>query len=471
VIGQRIINPKKWIRSSGLGVAGWLVVLALAGAACGGKLTPGPLVTPGKPSASPPPTVQPGTQPALTATLETQAVTALPPPEAGNLRVVYVKAGDLWMWHAGQAVQLASGMNPGASSGGIYAPRFSPDGMQIAFLRKADDFHLELWVIGADGAGERRLVSVADLDTIGAAVRSAGALAINPYHYAWIPGRNQILFNSQQVYRGLNPIPVDDLNLVDVETGKLTFSLLAGWGGEFVVSPDGSRVAVSTPTQISLVDPDGGNYLGVFSYDVVNTYSEYRFYAQPVWVLDSSALWAAIPPVDPLVEPRQPTEMWRIPADGSPPQLASSLEAVPFFDAPVAFAPDLSLLAYLKDLGQPVENRRELHLAGPDGSGDVVYQSGRMLQFFGWASAGRYFFFSIDENQAMVAGSPDSPAQPLNSQPFGILDPRWVDDSRYVYIQQDGDNFILCLGALGATPLILDSLSEFPLYDLNLTHP
>ncbi len=46
-------------------------------------------------------------------------------------------------------------------------PAWSPDGRRIAFIRtpgEAGDFTLEVWVIGADGRGEKRL-GIGDADS------------------------------------------------------------------------------------------------------------------------------------------------------------------------------------------------------------------------------------------------------------------------------------------------------------------
>lgn len=431
--------------------------------ACTVKPSPSPTVTvafPQTPLASPLPATDTLPPPILETAAPPEA-TLLPPPDASGIAIVYPKDGSLWKFQDGDAVQLTT-------SGAAYAPRFSPDGQQIAYLRQVDDFHLELWAINLDGTNERSLVSVADMDAIGAAVRLQGAVAINPLRFAWIPGGHVIAFNSQQIFQGPSPARLDDLNLVNADTGQITFSLLAGWGGEFVFAPDGSQAAISTPSQIILANPDGSNYRAVFNYELVNTYSESRFYASPVWAADGSHLLVAVPPTDPLAEPPMLTEIWRITLDGVAPQQINGLQAVPYFDAPVVFSPDSTYVAALKELGTPAEMRRELRLTKNDGTQSMVYTAAVQLNFIAWASDSRHFFYTQGEEQAMYLGALDEPPQMLNSQPYGILDPRWVGEGRFVYIQQDGDTFHLCLGAIGAAPRILDTFSEYPLYDLKV---
>ena len=336
--------------------------------------------------------------------------------------LAYPKEGSLWLVQDGNVFQLTK-------NGTVYAPRFSSDGQQIAYLRQVDDYHLELWAINLDGTHERRLVSVADMDTIGATSRSQGAVAITPYHFAWVPGGHVIAFNSQQIFLAPSPARLDDLNLVDADTGKLTFALLAGWGGEFVFAPDGSQVAISTPTQIILANPDGSNYRAVFNYEAVNSYSESRFYASPVWAANGSHLLIAVPPVDPLVDPPQLTEIWRITLDGVAPQQINGLSAVPFFDTPISFSPDAAYLASVKELGTPAEMRRELSLIKNDGTTSMVYTAGVQLNFIAWASDSRHFFYTQSEDQAMFLGAAGRCAadaeQPTHRHPQPALGGRW----------------------------------------------
>jgi WD40-like Beta Propeller Repeat len=227
-------------------------------------------------------TAEPSAYPLVSAEPSATQETEPAKPEAGALRVVYTKDGNLWLWQGENTRQLTS-------SGDAYNPNLSPDGRTVAFLRPAGDFHTELWAIDVDGANERRLVSITDLDAIGGGVRDPSAVAINPYHFAWIPGTRSLAFNTQQVFNGPGLSLLDDLNLVDADSSAITNLFLAGWGGEFVYSPDGSQIAISRPDMVILTNADGSNYRPVLRYDPVVTYSEYRYYAAPLWSADGTA--------------------------------------------------------------------------------------------------------------------------------------------------------------------------------------
>lgn len=407
---------------------------------------------------------QPPTQHAATSAPQGTAESASPQPPADtppaalpapNLRVVYTKEGNLWLWAAGEKRQITT-------SGEAYWPRISDDGQIIAFLRPKDSFHIELWAVNADGSHERRLVSVADLDTIGGGVRDPNAVAVNPYHFEWLPGAHTLAFNTHQIFQGPGLAPLNDLNLVNADSGEITYLFLSGWGGEFAYSPDGKQVAISTPTTIILANADGTNYRTVLNYEPVITYSEYRYYANPRWSQDSAFLRVAIPPADPLARPQQPISLWTIPTDGSQPAQDGSIMAVPDFEQPVRYSPDLARLAFLQEVGQPVENQRELHIATYDGQGDWVYSKAPLLRFEGWGLDGNHFAFLIGEEGQMWLGSLEAIAEPISDAPYGISNIRWLDGERFLYVQEAAGIFDFYLGSLEGQAQLLDSVPAPP---------
>jgi hypothetical protein len=341
----------------------------------------------------------------------------------------------------------------------VHRPRLSPDGKLIAYLQPADDFHLEIWAINVDGKNERKLVSVADLDAIGAGVRDPGALAINPYRFTWLPGTHQLAYNTHQIFQGPGLSLLNDLNLVEADTLQKTNLLLSGWGGEFIYAPDGGQVAIAQPDKVILAKADGSDYRSVMNYPAVTTYSEYRYYALPVWAADGKSLRLALPPVDPLATPQQPTSLWRIGLEGSDPQQMGSVDAVPFFEQPVVFSPDLVRIAFVKEVGQPTENLRELHLAASDGSGDWVYAKAAALHFQGWAPDASHFAYTLGEAQELWLGSLQEAPRQLGGGMDGIQDLRWVDSSRMLFWQSSGGSFELFLAGMQGGILLLDSVT------------
>jgi hypothetical protein len=395
---------------------------------------------------------------------------SISPPmlERPGLKIVYTVEGNLYFWTVDGKTQLTS-------SGDAYSPRISPDGQVIAFLRPVDEYHLELWAIDTDGTNERRLVGVADLDVIGGGARDQNAVAINPYHYTWVPGFSTpgkkpahiLAFNTQQVFQGPGLSLLDDLHLVNADTMEIKYLLLSGWGGEFTFSPDGSQIAITNLNSISLCQADASNYRNVLTYEPVNSYSEYRFYADPVWSPDNAFLRVAIPPEDPLAETPLPTGIWIIPTNGEPVSQVGSVMAVPFFEQPVVFSPDLSRIIYFREAGLPAENRRELHLAAYDGSDDRMYMDGSLVHFLEWATDSIRFSYNVGESQEAWIG--DSEASPVlfPLDPVGIIDVRWLDARNFLYLQQKTDGFEFYLADLNRGAILIDSIGgEPPVYDI-----
>ena len=258
---------------------------------------------------------------------------------------------------------------------------------------------------------------------------------------------------------------MNDLNLVEADRLQKTNLLLSGWGGEFFYAPDGSQIAISQPDKLILAQADGSDYRPVMNYPAVTTYSEYRYYAMPFWEADGKALRLALPPVDPLAKPAQPTSLWRIVADGSQLQQVGSILAVPFFEQPAVFAPDLERIAFVKEVGQPAENLRELHLAANDGSGDWTYAKAAALRFLGWAPDASHFAYSLGDTQELWVGSLQETARQPGVGIDGVQDLRWVDNSRLLYWQASGASYDLYLAGLQGGRLLLDSVAGVLEYD------
>jgi hypothetical protein len=209
----------------------------------------------------------------------------------------------------------------------------------------------------------------------------------------------------------------------------------------FYYSPDGSQLALSYPDHISLVNADGSNLrAAVLAFPNVITYSEYQYHPHPVWAVDSSSLCVTLPPADPLAEPLPPTGLWTIPTDGSPAILMGSVLAMPFAWPNNAFSPDLSRLAYVKPVGPRQENRRQLHLANADGSGNVLLVEGFSMEFDMWVSSSTRFVYIVDHDGVRGVYLVDLAGGSfmITSEPNMLQKMRWVDSSRFACFSQSG---------------------------------
>jgi len=376
-----------------------------------------------------------------------------PGSEVQGLTVVYSYGGELWVWSNEIKYQIPA-------RGPVYSPLISPDGSIVAFLRPVDDYYIELWAINLDGTGERRLVGTADLEVIGGSNRDPNAVAIVPHRFKWLPESHTLAFNTEYAYRGPGTVLLDDFNLVDADTGKLSFQLLTGWGGEFFLSPDGDQVAISTPTNVILANLDGSNWRSVFTYEPVITYSDYRYYSSPAWSPDGSYLLLALPPTDPLAEPSESTSLFRIDAASSSTQEIGQVQSVPFFDTPVQYSPNLNQIAYLAPTGGTGENDRSLILASPDGSGSNQYHVGKLLQFLGWNPSGDHFGFSLGEDQQLFIGAFNTPVRNVNPPLFGVINMTWISEDQFIYLQGIGEEINLGLADKSGAKFIIVSVEN-----------
>lgn len=258
------------------------------------------------PTQTPLPTNTP--HPTTTVLSLTIPATATLSPSLASTRIAFTYEKKLWLWQNGTAQPLTS-VNDGASI------NISGDGEIIAFTRDG------LWVIDSDGRNERLLLGNEAFRQM--EPKDPG---VELHDFDWVPNTHMLLFNTiLSDVRGLSP--TDDLYIVDAETMQWKLLRRPGEGGKFFVAPDGQRVAMTTPTQIRLMNLDGSNYHVVMEYSVPFP-SDYAYYAAPKWAPDSQSLTVPIPPEDfYYTATTSPTVVWRLPIDGTRPTIISKLPA------------------------------------------------------------------------------------------------------------------------------------------------
>jgi len=221
---------------------------------------------------------------------------------------------------------------------------------------------------------------------------------------------------------------------------------------------------------ISLVAADGGNRRDrVLTYTPSRAYAEDRYYAQPVWAADGTALGVAIPPVDPYAQPTQHTGVWHIPADGTLRRLVAHIPAAPM--GQIAFSPDLAHVAYLQQVEGSSTQANLLVTELSSGETMVYYPKAIGIQE--WAPDAQHFaFMPLPPDPQQPAELPQAQIGQLGSDPIPIdTDPdlfvgdlRWIDATRYLILAKDvtQDTWKILLGGIGVPSVILASIPERP---------
>lgn len=373
-----------------------------------------------------------------------------------EIKIAYIKEKNIWIW------SKELGNKQLTHSGDVHQIRIDPDGHLVAYLKQVDDYHGEIWIIELDGQNERRVLGVYELDELGSGTSDPNAVAINPYLFDWIPGTRKIAFNTRQIFQDSGFIRLDDLNWVDIDSLERRVIIPPFQGGNFQYSPDGELIAVSTPDEINLISSDGTNPKSLLAFDQVISYSEEKYYADPIWSPDSKFVYAAISPVDPLEKPQKPTALWEIPTSGDGAVQIGSVMAQPFINSKVVYSPDAHKITFLRDTGTPSENLSELILAKNDGSEEKIILKDQFMQILGWSPDSKHFVFKHGENwEAKIVSDRITPESLIND-PFGIYHVKWVNEDTFLVLKEEGENFMLMLNSLLGESIVVDEILAPP---------
>jgi hypothetical protein len=382
-----------------------------------------------------------------------EPTTAAPagPPVA---RVAYTSVGNIWLAEGdAPPVQLTS-------SGSAEDVHISSDGERVVFTRRpVADGPVEIRVVNRDGSGEG---TIAASNTWSDLYAHPDLLFNDVNMMAFIPGTHRLLLNTRGVSEGPGLLKYDDLLMLDADTAALTILLAPESGGDFLISPDGLKAALTRADSLSLITTEGGVLRAdAITFTPVVTYSEYQYYPIGQWTPDSAAVGFAIPSSDPLAPDANGT-LWRLPADGGPAANVAAITGGFFFTqgSLPAVSPDLNWVVFLRETGTP--NVNDLFLAHMDGSAETVYVTGRVF-WDGWSPDGARFAFGLDAPMNLQVGAPESPAAPLATG----TKVRWANGTTYVYLSGSAGAWTLMRGSIGGPAVALASpAGDFVSYDL-----
>jgi len=395
----------------------------------------------------------------------TPGVPTFTPPRA--LQVAYVKDGNVYIWTEGES---SVGLT---NTHDAIRVSISDDGQVIAYTRQNpnNDFIYELWAVNTSGpTNARLLVSQTEFEALKAVSPYTEARSLIPDFFEFQPGTHQLAYSTIPLFEGPWYAPGEDFHLINTDTLEKTTVFDFGQGGLFSFSPDGKQVALSSADHISLANADGSNLRpNVLTFPLVGTYSEYQYRPRPHWAADSGSLRVAIPPEDTLATPIPPTKVWEIPVDSSPATQTGSIFAIPFAWPDTPFSPNLEQVGYAKTVGDPTLNQRELHIANVDGSEDFVIASGEGVEFWHWTPDGTRFVYAINggAEQGAYLGQLSGGTTLIASIPSSVQQMRWVDPSRFLYFNENGNILELRISDVdGTNHAFIDSISNnFMNYD------
>lgn len=356
------------------------------------------------PTSTPYPSVTASPSPSPTPTPTSFPTTPLPSPtlssSLSSLRIAFTYDKQLWLWNKGT-------MRPLTNLEGYARVNFSDDGNLIAFARDG-----ELWIINSDGSNERVLASADDFKSM--EPRDPG---VGLSQFDWIPGTHTLMFNTI-LLADYGLTYTNDLYMANADTLQWKMLRQPGEAGRFIFSPDGKRVVMVTPSKISLMKVDGSDYRTVLGYTVPYP-SEAAYYAKPVWESDSQSLTVAIPPEDFYYGTKSSTNIWRLPVDGTPPEIISQLPVGDSGDDPRIWSPDKEHYA--------IQTGDRYYLGS---NGEILEPLTEPSFIFGW-------FSWIDESHFLYIGPCDLRLGTIGAPSILIVDLSTTEDciSSYDFVE------------------------------------
>ena len=344
-----------------------------------------------------------------------------PSAEPSGLKVAYLLNANVWFWsETTPAKQLTNEGNAGLM-------KLSDDGRVIAYTRGQG-----LWAINSDGTNPRELV--ADLAAF------TGRPVITQIEFQ--PGTHIVYFSMRESVQSSVGV---DLHRVDADSPAQ--QTLLQQGGQFTFSQDGRLLALADVNRINILRVDGPTLVSALDFVQVNTYSDWSYYPQVVWLSDSSGFYTVIPASDPVAKPGQKARFLYVAADGSfTAQLAEFVTADIRISQPL-IAPNGSKVAYASQN----EKTLELHVIDASTADVIVASHPDALDLRPWAwspDSTRVAYWT--GNLPMMAGINIASALVADSLTGHSL--AWVDANRFLYITTDGE---LRLGTLGNPNLTL----------------
>jgi hypothetical protein len=423
-------------------VAGTLTEAAAAGSAVTLPVGGGPTIadTPGS-------TTTQTVMPTVTATL------APSPTSEPQLRVAFISGETPWIVQPPAAPVQLSTMT------GVDGVYLSDDGALVVYTRHGGSSGpAEVRVVNSDGTGDRTLLTSGQ---VGALEAPGGASYVEVNLLQWVPGTHRIFLNTRGQFEGPGLSRNDDLFAVDADTGAITTIYIAGNGGDPYPSPDGTKMAISRATFLSVAAIDGsGLHASVITFPAIITYSEYQYYPPVVWATDSSRFGVIIPSEDPFAA--APTgAIWSVDGSSGAATLVSTLSGLFFLPSGV-LSPSLDRVGYLRPTADP--SVKDSYVSALDGSTSLHLGSGTTA-VLSFAPDGQHFAYYVSAPTTVFIGSLAGGTVPV---PGSVMRLAWVNNTQFVFSQGTMSSWTMQLGNIsGAASLIASPTGDRTTFDAN----
>jgi hypothetical protein len=368
---------------------------------------------------------------------------------------VFTDGGHPFLWTNEDGVSQLS------QTGDVFDVLISDDGQRVVFIRREPSNFVvpaEVRAVNADGSDEIVLITAADFDAM-------HPLEDIPHNDLWtiafIPGTHDLLLNTRGLPEGPGLMRYNDLLRLNADSGEMTTVLPAEQGGDFVISPDGSKMAIIRPDSISVMGIDGSTIRDeAINYEPIITYSEFQYTVKPVWHPDNNQMFVAIPSFDPLADNTTGT-VWRIPADGAVAERMATFQGSFYFpqlSESSLISPSLQKLVYFVE----TDGGQTMYLGNLDGSGVTEYETGNP-QWMGWSNDGAHFVYRQSDDNLLMVGTPGQEPHLLVTG----ADLTWVGPDSFVFTQGSIGNWSLYRGwiEIGDPQLIRQPVDDFVAYD------
>ncbi|HOG46658.1 MAG TPA: hypothetical protein PLJ35_20550 [Anaerolineae bacterium] len=398
--------------------------------------------------------------------------------------MVYIDGGRLALWReeTGQISTLATTLEGGF---------LSPDGRLVAFWRSLDEERDEIWVVGTDGRGERR-VAVSDGREIHE--RHPEFKSRTVLRMGWVPSTHTLWYcRAFDAFDTGVPPYGETVRLVDADGGAEPRVIVPPgdvWALAF--APNGRQVAALAQSELRLIDTANAQVTQAVSFATDSTYRQEILYSpdsQQVLVYVRSGLaivdvangqrrdiqlsyepigWSHRSTFPPISWPDDATQAYAIVAQGSnildvqkPEAIftvwrldlskgtATQLRSFTGMGTEAQLSPDCHWLAFSRFVDQ---NTRELYLADVETGKQLLYDRGDVSPR-GWHSNSIQFAY----------GGLTSPLRlgqlcglPMHVGQAGADD---LSDARSLFLIEGRDDFLIVGHGPGDTYLI--ELSTF----------